>query len=74
MIISKKAIPRRTVLRGLGALALPLLDSMVPALTAVAEGGRPDQPLRRDVRAERHDHEELAAGRRGRGYRARRRR
>jgi len=37
MIISKKALSRRTVLRGLGAtLALPLLDSMVPAFTAVA--------------------------------------
>ncbi|MEA2464211.1 MAG: hypothetical protein QOJ98_1958, partial [Acidobacteriota bacterium] len=36
MIISKKAIPRRTVLRGMGSmLALPLLDSMVPALTAL---------------------------------------
>jgi len=33
MIISKLVIPRRTVLRGLGSmLALPLLDSMVPAL------------------------------------------
>ena len=31
MIITQKAIPRRTVLRGLGAsLALPLLDGMVP--------------------------------------------
>ncbi len=36
MFISKKAIPRRTVLRGLGSvLALPLLDSMVPALSAL---------------------------------------
>jgi hypothetical protein len=36
VIITKKAIPRRTILRGLGtALALPLLDSMVPALTAL---------------------------------------
>ncbi len=35
MIITKKALPRRTVLRGLGAtLALPFLDGMVPALTA----------------------------------------
>ena len=35
MFISKKAIDRRAVLRGLGTtLALPLLDSMVPALTA----------------------------------------
>jgi len=35
MIISKRAIPRRTMLRGMGALlALPLFDSMVPALSA----------------------------------------
>src|SRR5262249_36894738 len=35
MIITRKRIPRRTVLRGLGmAVGLPLLDSMVPALTA----------------------------------------
>ena len=38
MIITKKAIPRRTVLRGLGvSIALPLLDSMVPAATALAQ-------------------------------------
>jgi len=38
MIVLRKAIPRRTVLRGLGAsLALPLLDGMVPALTARAQ-------------------------------------
>ena len=38
MIISKKVIPRRTMLRGLGAaLALPLLDSMVPALASASE-------------------------------------
>src|SRR5213593_368829 len=38
MIITKKAIPRRMVLRGMGAtLALPLLDGMVPALTAMAQ-------------------------------------
>ncbi|MEO5741872.1 MAG: DUF1552 domain-containing protein [Vicinamibacterales bacterium] len=37
MMISKKALSRRTVLRGLGTtLALPLLDSMLPAFTAVA--------------------------------------
>ena len=34
MIITKRSLPRRTVLRGLGAtLALPLLDAMVPALS-----------------------------------------
>ncbi|MEX2304287.1 MAG: DUF1552 domain-containing protein [Bryobacterales bacterium] len=37
MIITKKALPRRTFLRGMGAsLALPLLDAMVPAMTAQA--------------------------------------
>ena len=37
MIALRKSIPRRTILRGLGAsLALPLLDGMVPALTAQA--------------------------------------
>lgn len=34
---TKKALPRRTFLRGLGtSLALPLLDAMVPAATALA--------------------------------------
>ena len=46
MIITKKAIGRRTVLRGLGtALALPLLDGMVPALTARAKTAA--RPVRR---------------------------
>ena len=38
MIVTKKALPRRTFLRGLSAtLALPLLDAMIPALTAAAQ-------------------------------------
>jgi len=38
MIITKKALPRRTFLRGMGAtLALPLLDAMVPAATAATK-------------------------------------
>jgi hypothetical protein len=38
MFISKKHIPRRTVLRGAGAmLALPFLDAMVPARTLLAQ-------------------------------------
>ena len=38
MIITKKALPRRTFLRGVGAtLALPLLDAMVPSMTALAQ-------------------------------------
>ena len=37
MFITKTSLPRRTVLRGLGAtLALPLLDAMVPAMTVTA--------------------------------------
>ena len=37
MIITKMALPRRTFLRGIGAtLALPLLDAMVPALSAMS--------------------------------------
>ena len=37
MMIRKLSLPRRTFLRGLGAtVALPLLDAMVPALTAEA--------------------------------------
>ena len=35
--ITKKALPRRLFLRGMGtALALPMLDSMMPALKAAA--------------------------------------
>src|SRR2546422_1188912 len=46
MIITKKALPRRTFLRGVGAtLALPLLDAMVPAMTALA--ATPANPVRR---------------------------
>jgi hypothetical protein len=46
MIITKKALPRRTFLRGMGiTLALPLLDAMVPAGTVLAK--TPAQPVRR---------------------------
>ena len=46
MIITKKCLPRRTFLRGAGAaLALPLLDSMVPALSALAKTSA--NPVRR---------------------------
>ena len=38
MIVTKQALSRRTVLRGLGAtIALPLLDAMVPALSVGAK-------------------------------------
>ena len=46
MIITKKALPRRTFLRGMGAtVALPLLDAMVPSMTALAR--TPAAPVRR---------------------------
>ncbi len=38
MIVTKTSLPRRTFLRGVGAtLALPLLDAMVPALSALSK-------------------------------------
>jgi hypothetical protein len=38
MFVTKKHLTRRTVLRGVGtALALPLLDAMIPAGTALAD-------------------------------------
>ena len=46
MVITTRALPRRTFLRGLGAaLSLPLLEAMVPALTALAK--TPANPGRR---------------------------
>src|ERR1700741_4714919 len=46
MIITRKAMDRRTLLRGVGAaVALPLLDGMVPALTALARTAA--DPVRR---------------------------
>src|ERR1051325_6773745 len=46
MIVIKKAISRRTILRGMGAtVALPLLDAMIPALTAAANTAA--KPVRR---------------------------
>src|SRR5438093_13453705 len=46
MFITRIALPRRTFLRGMGVtLGLPLLDAMVPALSAVAD--TPARPVRR---------------------------
>jgi len=42
MIITKKHLDRRTFLRGAGAaLALPLLDSMIPAMAATNSAAKP---------------------------------
>jgi len=46
MIITRQALPRRTFLRGLGTtMALPLLDAMVPSMTALAKTAA--DPVRR---------------------------
>jgi len=46
MIITKKALPRRAFLKGVqAAIALPLLDAMIPSLTALAK--TPANPVRR---------------------------
>src|SRR2546422_5171639 len=46
MLITKMALPRRTFLRGMGVtIALPLLDAMVPALTALSKTAA--SPVRR---------------------------
>jgi hypothetical protein len=47
MIVTKKALPRRTFLRGIGVtLSLPVLDAMVPAFSTMrAAAGRPVQRL-----------------------------
>jgi len=46
MIVTKKALPRRTLLRGMGAtLSLPLLDAMVPSMTALVATAA--NPIRR---------------------------
>ncbi len=48
MIVSKKALPRRTFLRGMGTmLSLPLLDAMIPAMTALADTPASPASLRR---------------------------
>src|ERR1044071_9479091 len=46
MFLTKKAMPRRTLLKSAGAaLALPLLDAMIPAVTAWAQ--TPAKPVPR---------------------------
>jgi hypothetical protein len=48
MFVTKLALPRRTFLRGIGAtVALPLLEAMIPSLTAVAKTPASADKLRR---------------------------
>ena len=59
MIITKMALPAGALPAGIGTtLALPLLDAMVPALSAtVKSGGHADLPRRVRVHPERRRHE-----------------
>ena len=53
MFVTKKAISRRTMLRGVGtAVALPLLDAMIPAFAPAARH-RSRAPLRRRLSSQR---------------------
>jgi hypothetical protein len=48
VIVTRKALSRRTFLRGAGtALALPLLDAMIPSMTALAQTPAAPERLRR---------------------------
>ena len=67
--ITKRHIPRRTFLKGTGVtLALPLLDAMVPASTALAQtvAGQPKSRVRRRLLPARHGTRPLGARGRGR--------
>ena len=72
MIVTKKHLSRRTMLRGIGgaAISLPLLDSMIPALTAqtkTAANVTPRLGLR--LRAARRGDGQVDAHRHRRGLR-----
>ena len=71
MFITKMSLSRRQLLRGLGAaLSLPLLDAMVPALSAAAAAAKPVRRLGFVVHAERRDHAELDPDGDRKGFRA----
>ena len=63
MIHLHKHLPRRTVLRGMGAtIALPLLDEHDAGVRrARAAAATPAAAARRHLRAERHEHGALDA-------------
>ena len=71
MIVTKKAISRRTILRGMGAtVALPLLDAMIPALTAAGRDAGESRPSPgRRLPSERRHLRQMAAEGRGRRFR-----
>ena len=59
MIVTRKALSRRTMLKGLGAaISLPFLDAMTPAFAARQRGAAPPRLV---LRAQRHRHAALDA-------------
>ena len=64
MFITKKHLSRRTLLRGAGAaIALPLLDSMIPARTALAQtAAAPKSAPRVHLHSARRDDGQVDAG------------
>ncbi len=70
--ITKKHLPRRTFLRGMGVtIALPLLDSMVPAQTPLARDGRQSgEPAELHLCAARRHDGQVDSGDGGRRVRA----
>ncbi len=71
MFITKKHLSRRTVLKGAGcSIALPLLDAMIPAGTALAQDrGSREAATRVHLLPARRDHGSLDADGRGQGLR-----
>jgi hypothetical protein len=60
--ITKKYLSRRTLLRGMGvSVALPLLDSMVPAQTPSPNPQRPRRALELYLRSARRHHGQVDA-------------
>ena len=71
MIVTRKHLPRRTFLKGMGAaIALPVLDAMTPALRARRRGGADGAAAPGvHLRAERHHDGRLDADGDGHGVR-----
>jgi hypothetical protein len=69
MFVTKKHLSRRMVLRGLGAtVALPLLDAMIPARTALAQTAAAAKPKLAFVYFPRRDHEPVDACGEGKSF------
>ena len=71
MMVTKNALPRRTFLRGVGtALALPLLDAMVPAFRPGADHSDERAAARLRLHPDGHERRGVDAGDRGTHHRA----